>query len=597
MKRSNKGDGGHKEGVENEVYDDNSCEEDPLLEGKGAGHCMKDKPLSKWSCLHHTGIDVLAQNVGLPLLLMLFASQHLMKGFAAAFTGTCVSFLYASYRVPGPQMQIFSGVTQLPWAMKPVIGLISDALPIAGYHKAPYIVMASILGVFACATIGLVPQEHLTVTQLVGCLFFLQMQFSVCDLLTEAKYAEKMRAKPEHGPALMTYVWFGLNLGGLLATALIGPIIVTYGNKVPFILSLPLISFILVPVFQNCLEETPKSSEELAAMRKQLAEQREACFLCFLMFIGTVVLSVLGITYESTRVNAYASLIVAAVMLISFSVVLRPVIAKVNAFFLIQTSVGFSVGGASFYFYTDSPTQYPEGPHFSKEFFTSVLGVVTSIFALIGVFSYQKFASQWKYRNLLLVSNVTLCVFSVADVLVFTRLNQKLGIPDHFCVLGGSILQSVIGQWMWMPGVVILSQLCPAGMEATMYALLAGCHNLGNTIASSCGALALEWLKCQPTGAVGESAQFENLWLGATISTILPNITLLLLPWLIPDARQTDQLLDENDRDATKGSLLRWWRGDVEPADEPRPRPTTTNSTDAIDGSTTASTGSSASLA
>ena len=34
-----------------------------------------------------------------------------------------------------------------------------------------------------------------------------------------------------------------------------------------------------------------------------------------------------------------------------------------------------------------------------------------------------------------------------------------------------------------------MSQLCPRGMEATMFALLAGCHNLGATISSNFGAV------------------------------------------------------------------------------------------------------------
>merc|ERR1719356_2189817 len=102
-----------------------------------------------------------------------------------------------------------------------------------------------------------------------------------------------------------------------------------------------------------------------------------------------------------------------------------------------------------------------------------------------------------------------------------------------------------------MPGVVMTSQLCPKGMEATMYALLAGCHNLGNTISSSLGAMVLVWLGCSPSGAPGESKQFENLWLASVISMILPTATLLLIPWLIPNAKQTDKLLTEGDRRAT----------------------------------------------
>jgi hypothetical protein len=233
----------------------------------------------------------------------------------------------------------------------------------------------------------------------------------------------------------------------------------------------------------------------------------------------------------------------------------------VNAFFLLQTSLGFSIGGASFYFYTDSPAKYHAGPHFSMEFYTSVLGTVGSLCSLVGIYTYQRYMREGKYTNLLLMTNLVLSLLSSLDVIMLSRLNVKWGIPDHVFVMGASVFQTVIAQWMWMPGVVILSQLCPKGMEATMYALLAGCHNLGNTIASNTGAVVLLWLGCDPSGADNEDDQFKNLWIGSVFSTVLPMFTLLLLPWLIPDARQTDKLLDDEDRDATTGSLWRRWRG------------------------------------
>lgn len=540
-----------------EAVTDAELESTPLIQAKKTTATSSALPVK-------TGLDsldTLIQAFGVKLLIMLFASQHMLKGFAASFMGPATQFLYASYNVKATQMQIFGGVTQLPWAMKPVIGLISDVLPIKGYHKAPYILIASFFGVMACGVIGLVPHDHLSVVRLVVCLFMVQLQLSVCDLLTEAKYAEKMQSKPEQGPALMTFVWFGLQVGGLIATAGIGPTIKFLGPKAPYCIALFFLAFIIVPISRNYMEERQATPEQLAETRKSMSGQKEACGLCFLMFVGTLVLSYLGIVFESARINAAAAIIVALVMLVAFSVVLKPVIAKVNAFFLLQTSLGVSIGGASFYFYIDTPEQFPEGPHFSMEFFTSVLGVIGSICSLIGIYTYQRYASECTYRKLLLLTNVALSILSVTDIMFFTRMNVRLGIPDHLFVLGASVLTTVIAQWMWMPGVVILSQLCPKGMEATMYALLAGCHNLGNTISSNCGALVLELLGCQPSGAKNESAQFQNLWMGSAISTVLPMVTLCLLPWLIPDAKQTDRILQDDDRDATAGSLLRRWQG------------------------------------
>lgn len=548
--------------------EDHMAETAPLVVGKkqvvGSGSVSDSKSHGAVT-LHENKPNVstgeflrnLKRHFGVKLLIMLFISQHLMKGFASSLIGPATQYVYRTYKVQGSRMQIFGGVTSLPWAMKPVIGLISDCFPVRGYNKGPYIVISSVAGLVAFAVLSTMPATALSVERVVGCLFLITLQFSTCDLLTEAKYAEKMQAKPEHGPDLLSFVWFGLQVGGLLATVIVGPVMEHCGEKAPYLIALLPASIILVPAGRNFMEEQPRTAAETRAQREHLANQSEACFLCILMFLGTVTLTILGIVYESVYVNAFGAIAVAFVMLVSFTLVLRPVIAKVNAFFLIQTSLGFSIGGAAFYFYTDTPEQYPEGPHFSMVFFTSVLGIVGSVCSLLGIFSYQRYMKDWTYRSLLLMTNITLSVLSMSDVVILSRLNIRFGIPDTYFVLGANVLQSVVAQWMWMPGVVMLSQLCPRGMEATMYALLAGCHNLGGTIASNCGALVLHLLGSEPSGQPNESDQFKHLWVGSALSTVLPLLTLFLLPLLIPDARQTDKILNDGDRDATSGSLFK----------------------------------------
>ncbi|CAE8586148.1 unnamed protein product [Polarella glacialis] len=501
--------------------------------------------------------EELQHHFGYKLLTILFVSQHLMKGFALSFISPCTQYLLASYKVSGPHMQVYGSVMMLPWAMKPIIGLLSDAVPIAGYNKAPYMAIVTILGMFAFACIGVLPQQHLSIMGLVVCLFLINLQFSTCDLLAEAKYAEQMQAKPEHGPALMSFVWSGMTAAGLIATIMIGPIMLHLGPKAPFILAIIPASVILVPLARGFMEEKKKTAEDLSEVWVMLGRQKEACMLCILMFTGTIVLTVEGILFDSVRLNAVAAILMALVMLAAFSIVLRPEIARVNAFFLIQSSVGFSISGASFYFYTDSPKAFPDGPHFNMEFYTSVLGICGSVCSLLGIYLYQRYATSWGYRRLLLVSNLALSILSLSDVVLFTRLNKRMGLPDHAFVLGASVLASVVNQWQWMPGVVIMSQLCPKGMEAIMYALLAGCHNLGNIIASNSGALVLELLGVNPSGADNETEQFKYLWVGSALSTILPLFTLVLIPWLIPDVTQTDKILKDNPDDATANSLWR----------------------------------------
>merc|ERR1719341_582262 len=226
----------------------------------------------------------------------------------------------------------------------------------------------------------------------------------------------------------------------------------TFGIRSPFLLAILPPAFLLFPIMANYMEEEAKPASQIAADRARLFKQFQACALCFLMLFCTLLLSVLGIRANSVRLNAAASIGVGVVVLICFSLVLNPVIAKVNAFFLIQSSMSLSISGASFYFYTDGKEQFPKGPHFTEGFFVSFMGIVNGVFALIGVYTYQRYMSGWTYRKLLVVGNVACSLFSLTDIVIFTRLNVRLGLRDEFFVAGSAAVTDVVAQWMYMPG-------------------------------------------------------------------------------------------------------------------------------------------------
>jgi len=347
-----------------------------------------------------------------------------------------------------------------------------------------------------------------------------------------------------------------MNAGSVLGVSLSGLLLANASPKLPFLISALPAAMVLIPLFYGCLEEKMVRSEETAERRKKFYAQREACFLSLLICVVCLGLTACGLISSSTRVNAIAATIAFFVVGFFFSVFLSPAIARFNLWSLLQTSLSLSTSGAAFYFMTDTEEQYNEGPHFSPLYYNSVIGTVGALMSLVGVATFQRYFSTYRYRNLLLVTNIAFCFMNALDTVLFKRLNVSMGIPDHAFVLGTSCMQNVLMQWQWMPQVIILSYFCPRGMEATMYALLAGCHNLGNTIASCWGALLLESLDVNPTGSVGESAQFDNLWKASLLASLMPIITVVALFHFIPDVKQGDPVVDPN-AEATQGSLWR----------------------------------------
>lgn len=93
--------------------------------------------------------------------------------------------------------------------------------------------------------------------------------------------------------------------------------------------------------------------------------------------------------------------------------------------------------------------------------------------------------------------------------------------------------------------VVLISKLCPPGIEATVYALLAGFTNFGVAVASSLGALAMDVAGIRTPGPGGGVCNFDRLPLLIAVGHVgLPLLVLPLTFVLIPSARMTDDLLD-----------------------------------------------------
>lgn len=45
-------------------------------------------------------------------------------------------------KVQPSEAQIYAGITSIPWLVKPLWGLLTDVLPIVGYHRRPYFIFA-----------------------------------------------------------------------------------------------------------------------------------------------------------------------------------------------------------------------------------------------------------------------------------------------------------------------------------------------------------------------------------------------------------------------------------------------------------------------
>lgn len=517
-------------------------------------------------------VEQLSEDYNARLLWMLVVAQFVLKGFVYSYSLGGFDWLMAARNVPAPRMQVYSAVSRLPFAMKPLVGLLSDAFPIFGYQKNPYILISTIMGLAGLSLIAFSGVFDIAVQLLVLGLFCVVFLIATADVLTEAKYAERVRIVPERGPDLVTFVWLCVAVGGILATATLGGVLHYLKPFWVYVICLIPAAIVLVPTMKNYLDESKLNPEEIAELRSRYFSQRELVFLVMTVAIASLIMMVTGLLQESVWVNLAAGLSCAFFMMFAFLLLTSPIIGKMVIFGIIQHLCAFSTSGAVFYFYTDSPEMYPEGPHFSPLFYVSVVGLVGQVFSLMGFGFFNLCMKHWTYHSVFFATNLVCCLGNALAAIQYSRLNIKWGIPDEAFAIGFAMVVSVTNSMLFLPGIMLLTQLCPKEVEATMYALLAGSSNLGGQIGEAVGAAVLTSLGVTPKGVPGESHKFDNLWIAALISALLPIVTLVLLPCMIPNALQTERLMSETST-AVDGSPWRrfqaWRSGRAESSSPP----------------------------
>lgn len=544
-------------------------------------------------------IDRLYDVLGPRFIIYIVIIEHVLQGFiygsgTGGFIGTPIMYLMKSYgSLTASRIQILSTVAISPWSLKPLFGMVSDILYIGGYRKLPYIFATFVGAIIACFMISFTwPLSPIAYTIL---LFLAFLAISVVDLLIEARYTEKIAEKSRNShlednadisPDLVTFISVGGHIGQIISILIVG-LLITHVTSLQYIyiIPIPFFLFALYPVYYNWLEDGEYSTrnsnklinilyrwgwyrkiptvinqeveneeeeeEEIPIIGLDIEKARENKKIFLLGLIVTVISlisSTIGLFNVSTLVLFIFSLVSSIIMIVSFFLLVDRRVAMIQTFMIIQNLFSISLEGAEFFFFTDSLQQYPEGPHFGNFFYVSVMGIIGVIFAIIGHILYNLFMSRWKYRTALLFSNILFILISIPSVFFYLRWNVQWGIPDSVFVIIGEILICISATWASLPLNLLMLQLCPEGMEATGYALLAGCRNLGNSLAQYQGAYILDILSVSPSGSLAESRQFDNLWIAELISCLLPIIPLLTIYFLIPDVYQTSKIL-HNDVD------------------------------------------------
>lgn len=498
----------------------------------------------------------LSRNYSWRLLAMVACTNHLLKGFVAGggqqgLVGKPIEFLLADMSVNGARIQVLKAAALAPWAMKPVVALMSDALPLFGYRKMPYVVLSTLFAAVGALIVGFGFATSTGI--LILCLFMMFLQVSCVDLLVEARQSEEVKRKSSLGPELMTFSWLGINVFQIASVLLLGPIIQNFGPSIPYIIALPLILVVLWPTLANFLGEKATSPEDQSPNFRLLRRHPVLCALTLLVGFMMLALTVCTFWLGSHHL-ACLSLSFAFVVPITFFLFIRSEIAGPVVFYYVLQMLSFNADGALFYFYTDPPSSFPNGPHFTPYFYTTGLGVAGFTGVFIGFLTGAELFKDWTYRRILQVMIVLRVFTQLLLVPALMRWTFASGIPDKLWITFVLGIDSMVVAWRWIPKQVMGAHLTPHGMEATMLGLTAGTFNMALILSSYFGGFLLDAIGVLPVGGRQDAAMFDHIWKVQVLAAFAPCLMLFTLPSLMPDKSQKEALLVERPDSATYGS-------------------------------------------
>ena len=439
----------------------------------------------------------LPQNAGITL-------SFINVGVASYFLYAPVSFYLINYLdASSAQFSAFSTLATLPWSLKFVFGVVSDTYPIFGYKRKSWLFIGwALYMAFMCRTAFQVHHSILGIT----IVFFLSTCcFLLSDVCTDTLCVERSRAfEPRYKRGSLqtsgyTSRAFGSIIGATLGAVLYNTTEWGWGLSINhlFLLAGILPLFPLLPSLVSLVEIRTVRGEDgdgdggVKILPRGSAPPSNAPSL--------------GDQFASLWTTLQLE---AVYMPLGFICILY-ILQVPNA-----SWTNFLVVGLRF-----------------SDYEVGIIGVAGCVFQWLGMVVFHLFFFRTPWRRVFLFTTAVNIFFSLLQILLILRVNQKMGIPDIVFALGDTAAVQFTLAVQSMPSSIIFVMLCPEGAEGVTYALLTTVGNMAWTLAQDLGTSLTSLFDCSNSAlASGDYSGVLKLTILTSIIQILPILFLRMLP-------------------------------------------------------------------
>ena len=374
----------------------------------------------------------------------------------------------------------------------------------------------------------------------------------------------------DHSSLIISWNWFFVNFFSVIAALLIGQLEDKNYHNILFYIMFP---FILAPLFSlwyNWANEPKIENNDSTSLNfflhkiisicgkvcltdeeKYFMETVKISFYSFCVGISAILFSILSIFSVSTMMRITVNIIIVSLLTLLSFTTLPISIALFNFYFFIKELMYIRIDSSLFYFYTltcNSSLQHKSNltinaslvnnsildtPQFSYTFYQSLGIIFVGIGSMVGIIIYEKYIMS---KNLLFIFALTTILkvsSTFSDLILINRWNKLyLYIPDKiFYFFGDMILYPILSMMEFMPGLVVVSKLCPTNLETLILSLLLGFHNFGFSLSYLVGELLTSKMHI-------DKCQYENLSKMIIIAHIaIPLCSLIFIKICVPNKK------------------------------------------------------------
>eukprot|EP00611_Tribonema_gayanum_P026411 TRINITY_DN628_c1_g1_i1.p1 TRINITY_DN628_c1_g1~~TRINITY_DN628_c1_g1_i1.p1 ORF type:complete len:571 (-),score=158.14 TRINITY_DN628_c1_g1_i1:865-2577(-) len=459
------------------------------LEREGADH-DELKPVAAW-------VNDLYSLPSLAIIMSYFS-----VGVVLTFTTVPVTvYLIQELGASSTQFTVYTIVCKLPWSFKVFFGFISDAFPISGMRRLPYLVIGWTVHIACYVMLAFLVRP--TVEWVIGAAFVAACGYLLSDVMTDSIMVERTKLEStKHRGTVQASGYIARAFGSAVGSTA-GALVYNQANW-GWGLSIAQIMLInaVVPL---------------------------ACVSPFIPYLKETVKTSLPTARHVWRTHWQEI----------WALVQKRVVWQPMTFVYIYNAMMIPNAAWNNFLI--------EGLKFS-DFYLGVIAIAGSVTAWLGLVLYKQFYMQTNWRSVYLVTTIFNLMVNIAQMLLILGWNKALGIPDIILAVGD---EEFLLAMQFLPVVIMYAAICPEGTEGTSYAMLTTLSNVADTVALVIGDLLTEaWDTSNDSLANHEWGGMLKLTLFTSVMQLLP---LLLLP-LLP-ANKTEQHAMQRSNDSS------WWGG------------------------------------